>query len=673
MVHLLSSLSLASLLATVPATPDSARSDTATYTLPEIVVTALRGEDRLRNIPAAAFVFDRERIRKSGVSRISSLLEMLPGLYGYLRNSSGDPTVVDPRGFTANGESSYLKILVDGQDVRDVENGNVDWDWIMPDDVERLEVVEGPGAWAWGDAAEGGIVNIVRPVEAPGFHSDCAGRVGSFGLAAGSIVLSGRSDPWSGSMRQSLRDVDGWRHHAHERVYAPGAELRLDPNETTRLSLQAAWLDADREDPGTLTPDQIAADRTQSETTTDFAHSKRLLLSARLGLGHARSSEWSITPYLRTERVDQVRTIFFQTKSHPLEAWTGGGELSWRGSARLGDRVLELSAGTQFEQSRLDSRYFDYDTGTRGDLRSKDRSHRTVFAGFASARVPLREGTVARFGFREDAVRVSADHVLEGSSVPTRTPTAASPFIALSQDLGARGSMYASYGAAFRVPTLNQLFDRRPFDVPIPGGGFATIYLSNQDLEPQRARSAEIGARCDGADGSSGSITLYSIWVRDEIDFDGVHYANIGKSLHRGIQAGVSRPIVSSLGLRVGGTWSPTTIVGGLDDGHQINAVPLGSGYASVSWSPFRFASIEPAVRYVARQYLDKANEHRVPDFTVVDLTLGLRVRKVHGTLRVANLLDRKYADTGFFLDPTAEERLSPAPGRGFTLSLSAD
>src|SRR5437870_13862412 len=106
MAHLLTSVSLVSLLAAAPAAPPAGTTDTATYSLPGIVGTALRGEDRLRQIPAAAFVFDRERIRQTGVSRISSLLQTLPGLYGYQQNSSGDPAVVDPRGFTANGESS---------------------------------------------------------------------------------------------------------------------------------------------------------------------------------------------------------------------------------------------------------------------------------------------------------------------------------------------------------------------------------------------------------------------------------------------------------------------------------------------------------------------------------------------------------------------------------------
>src|SRR6185436_1558735 len=102
-------ISLFAVLADAPGS--TAPPDTAVVPLPEVVVTALRGRDSLRSIPAASFVIDRESIRRSGVSRVSSLLQTLPGLYGYQSSANGDPTVVDPRGFTANGESSYLKVL----------------------------------------------------------------------------------------------------------------------------------------------------------------------------------------------------------------------------------------------------------------------------------------------------------------------------------------------------------------------------------------------------------------------------------------------------------------------------------------------------------------------------------------------------------------------------------
>src|SRR6185369_2239870 len=155
-----------------------AEPDTLVVQEPEVIVHAWRGEDRLREIPAASFVIPRAELARAAATRLSTVLQALPGLYGYQSSASGEPTVVDPRGFTANGESSYLKVLVNGRDTRDLENGNVDWGWFSPASVERLEVVEGPAAWAYGDGAEGGIVNIVRDERGLGLRPRLTLRAG---------------------------------------------------------------------------------------------------------------------------------------------------------------------------------------------------------------------------------------------------------------------------------------------------------------------------------------------------------------------------------------------------------------------------------------------------------------------------------------------------------------
>ena len=236
--------------------------------------------------------------------------------------------------------------------------------------------------------------------------------------------------------------------------------------------------------------------------------------------------------------------------------------------------------------------------------------------------------------------------------------------------MGSSGSLYASFSTAFRVPTLNQLFDRRPFDTQ-----FGPIYISNSELSPQRSVSVEIGGRWDRSPRQSVLLALYSARVHDEIDFSTASftYANIGRSWHRGVETALSQPLGSFLTLEANGTYSPTTIRGGGDDGNQINAVPLGTAYGSLKLSGPESWSLEGGVRYVGKQYLDKANQHRLPDFGTLELAGFARLRRLNVAIRASNLLDRKYADTGFFIDLTQEERLSPAPGRSFTVALTLD
>jgi outer membrane receptor protein involved in Fe transport len=543
----------------------------------------------------------------------------------------------------------------------------VDWDWLLPHDVERVEVVEGPGAWLYGDGSEGGIVNVVRPPIRDGLASDCGAQFGSFGLATGSIVASAQSGAVAGSLRGSARRALGWRDHSRERTLGGGAAVRWQAGEHTRVGVNANLIDGFRQDPGALNRQQLEADREQADTPADYSKPRRLLFGAQLTHGRPSVSEWRLSPYVRTEDNDQVKTLLFQTLDHPTTGTTGGVELGWRRETSLGGRPAAFSAQAQVERARLRSRYFEVAGTGRGPLRADLTSWRTTWSGFAGARVALDPLTSARLGVRGDVVRVRSKDGMAGTSNPDRTFSLASPFVALSRQIGA-ATLYGSFSTAFRVPTLNQLFDRRPIDTP-----FGTFYLSNPGLAAQRSHGAELGGRVDAGGGGWASLALYSLWVRDEIDFDAATntYNNIGRSWHRGVQGAAFQPLGSGLSANLSLTYSPTTIRGGDDDGNQINSVPRRMAYGSLRWTGGEILALESGVRWVGTQYLDKANQFRLGEHATVDVTGSLALARLRATVRVANLLDRKFADSGFLV--LGEERFTPAPGRSFTVSLSAD
>jgi len=642
--------------------------DTLEVQVPEVVVTALRGHDRLGDIPAATFVVSGSALARSGVTRISSLIGLLPGFYGYGQRGSGETGVVDPRGFTANGESSYLKLLVNGQDVRDVENGAVDWDWITPEEVDRVEVVQGAGAWLYGDGSEGGIVNIVRREPRSGLRSEGTFRGGSYGLAAGTLVLSADGERGMGALRGTLKDLEGFRDRSAERVGGLGGDASWKLGANDRLSVDALFLDANREDPGALTRAQIQADRNQAETTTDFQDRERVLVGAHWKHASGSNIEWTVSPYARFEDAKQVRTILFTPLDHPTNAETWGAEIAARGAARPGGRDLKWSAGALGEGSQLESEYFDYTGGVSGTRLAGTESRRDTWSAWANGNLALG-ATSLRAGLRGD---VQLLNVTSGLTEDDRKLKSLSPFFSVGHSFSERASVYGSFSTAFRVPTLNQLYDSRPF--PDGFGGFFTI--SNANLDPQRSESFEVGGRTAGPGGGEVSLALYSIHVRDEIDFDlaTFQYANIGKSWHRGIQLAMDQPLARGFTARAGGTWSPTTIEDSPDsliDGNQINAVPEGTAYGVLAWSVDR-GGLEAGVHYVGRQFLDKANDNTLSDFATLDAGGSIRVGGARATLRVANLIDRKYEDSGF-IDAIGDPRFYPAAGRRWSFSVGYD
>jgi outer membrane receptor protein involved in Fe transport len=78
----------------------------------------------------------------------------------------------------------------------------------------------------------------------------------------------------------------------------------------------------------------------------------------------------------------------------------------------------------------------------------------------------------------------------------------------------------------------------------------------------------------------------------------------------------------------------------------------------------------------VGPQFLDKANLHELPDFGTVDVSGSVKLARLRATARVQNLLDREYSDSGYLIDlgpGFQEERLYPAAGRGFSVSVTMD
>ena len=134
----------------------------------------------------------------------------------------------------------------------------------------------------------------------------------------------------------------------------------------------------------------------------------------------------------------------------------------------------------------------------------------------------------------------------------------------------------------------------------------------------------------------------------------------------------MTQRVATGLMLVANGAWTPTTIVGGTNDGHQINAVPRGTAYGALIATPGTGTSLEAGVRYVGRQWLDKDNQHPLSDFATAELAGTLHFARLRTTLRIANLLDRKVVDSGY-IGAIGEERFLPAPGRSASLAVSFD
>jgi iron complex outermembrane recepter protein len=124
------------------------------------VSSVSRQESTVGRSPAAVFVITNEMIRRSGAKELPEVLRMVPGMD--VAKIDSNKWAVSARGF--NGRfANKLLVRIDGRDVYDPLFAGTFWDVqdVLLEDVERIEVIRGPGATVWGANAVNGVINII--------------------------------------------------------------------------------------------------------------------------------------------------------------------------------------------------------------------------------------------------------------------------------------------------------------------------------------------------------------------------------------------------------------------------------------------------------------------------------------------------------------------------------
>ena len=142
-------------------------------------VTSVNKEpEQVWNTPAAITVLTNEDIRRSGVTSILEALRLIPGVDMSRNDAIGYSVGI--RGFETVFSKGLL-VMIDGRSLYNTLFGGVYQD--LPDypleDIERIEVIRGPGATVWGANAVNGVINIITKQA-----KDTQGGLVSVGAAA---------------------------------------------------------------------------------------------------------------------------------------------------------------------------------------------------------------------------------------------------------------------------------------------------------------------------------------------------------------------------------------------------------------------------------------------------------------------------------------------------------
>src|SRR5271169_1140584 len=124
------------------------------------VTTPSREPTKVSDTPAAIFVITGDDIRRSGATCIPEALRLAPGVE--VARIDSDTWSIGIRGFGTNLTRSVL-VLIDGRTVYTPLFDGTYWDVqdTMMEDIDRIEVIRGPGGTIWGPNAVNGVINVI--------------------------------------------------------------------------------------------------------------------------------------------------------------------------------------------------------------------------------------------------------------------------------------------------------------------------------------------------------------------------------------------------------------------------------------------------------------------------------------------------------------------------------
>ena len=618
--------------------------------LSQIKITSVaRKPESVARAAAAVSVITRDDIRRSGAISIPEALRLVPGLE--VARAGTRDWAISARGFNETA-SNKLLVLVDGRPIYSSIFAGVFWDMeeLFLDEVDRIEVIRGPGATLWGANAVNGVINIItRPA------AETRGGI-AYGLM-GSGPNSGAGIRYGGELGKGVA----------ARVFAKATDQAA-----TELASGAPGRDRWQSGVG-----GFRADWTRSAAST-------LTLAGDLfaGTGAQRLG------------VPLYQSPFSRISDHPLYARDGDLRATWQRT--LSDRS-GFSVQAYLDRAERDDPAFlgklgvttaDIDfqhrfpIGTRHDvlwgLEARHVSDR-VTGALPIAFAPAHRVTTLLTGFLQDEMVVLPERV--ALTLGTRVEhndysgTEVEPSVRLLVTPGLSTTLWGAVSRAVRAPSRVDA-DVREVAAVVPGTPPTAVTLAgNPAFESERLWAYELGYRAVPRPNLSVDVaTFYNDYDRlrtirplaptvDSVVNVPYTVENFGQGWSYGVEASVGWQPTARWHLR--GTYTYLhlllkTVAGAPSGSIQPTRASANPQHQAALWSFLDLPKgweVDAGVRFVSAVSgpLDS-----IPRYVTGDLRIGWRWHRLSLSVAGQSLFQPRHAEfqpPAFVVDPRLVER----------------
>ena len=675
---------LLSLISVAPAHAQSPEEDEPVR-MKEVVVTATRDTQEVRKTPANVTIITAEDIRNTGATTVVEVLDRLESIRFRTYSGNASQAMIDMRGFGGDNPYGKTLILLDGRRLNRTDMASVNWLSIPVNSIESIEVVRGPGSVLYGDAAVGGVINIITKKGKGKPVFSASALAGSYGLHNERVGVTGAANKWTYAINAENNAVSGYRDRSKYSAQGTGFDLGYAAHDLLNLSLGVSFNRADYQLPGALTKEQMRADRRQYQpamplywmNANDDNDGRDKFANVNFGI----KSFWGAAGRMEVNFMYGHKDIQSNMPSWTSYNFSDTKTVTYAISPKY---ILENNIFGFQNKVIIGADYYN-EPYQKDIFADRERTRPLSTADFTRQSLgyyirdefSLLENLIFSAGYRFDQTKI------KGSNVDSFTPSnnfdnekdfrTDSYEAGLTWLWGKKSKSFVKYATVYRIPFLDEIASFNGF-----GGSFLTA------LEKEKGAGMEVGTEYYPMDNLKLGVTLFRIDMEDEIEF--VYTSpwtgenqNVGKTRHDGAELSASYLWQKYLKVYGNLTYHKATFEAGPHSKKEMPMVPnriINAGLEIYLPGP---VTIKPEIRHVGDAYLSGDNDNsteKLDAYTLLDVYVYYR--PAFGRLNlsffagVENLTDTQYSSFGIDYEQYWMDNFYyPMPGRNFKAGLS--
>jgi len=570
------------------------------FDLGKVVITTTKMPQLLKDAPGSVTVVSEGEVKSSKAKNVGELLEKVTGVEVKNYGSSGISSV------SIRGSSSdQVLIMVNGRPLNLASSGDVDLSLISLENVERIEVVRGPFSALYGSGALGGVVNIITKNPPEAAETKAGLSYGSFNTS--SYTLSyGSGEGKLGYLFTASKDYsEGDRVNSWKDAFNLSGKILL-----SSLTLSGGYSQAKRGVPGSLSWPTPNATQEDKKSWFDLTYKWRW-----------GKSNLSLKGFLSQDE------IVYENPD------------SWGGPTK--DTTMNNTYGANFQHALLLIQKHNLIWGI--DWRQDEVDVKSIDG---TSRIGGKRKITSAALYLQDEIEISSDftmvagarydhHSVYGSEI--------SPRVSFLYHIGELTSLRASWGRAFRSPTVDDLYWQEDW------GGGAGMF-GNPNLVPEKSSEYEIGIEHVFSPKVLGRLTFFSAYMNDLISWVQVspwrwEAQNIDEAQVKGLEGEMKLRPWKKVSFSLNYTYLEVKDEKEFE-GNFLPYRPQNKFSFILDYKILHNLRLQLNGKVVGERYTNRENTEKLPSYTLLGAGLTFNPnKKTEIFLKADNLLDEEYQD----------------------------